>query len=72
MLGSNNARLFPLLVHRMSLMVGYAAPLLSSKLTNVHEYGFFQSTMAQGSSSQIPPATKSPTCLFLAGAGNVQ
>ena len=53
-------------------MVGYAAPLLSSKLTNVHEYGFFQSTMAQGNSSRIPPATKSPTCLFLAGAGNVQ
>ena len=53
-------------------MIGYAAPLLSSKLTNVHEYGFFQPTTVLGNSSQIPPATKSPTCLFLAGVGNVQ
>ena len=52
-------------------MVRYAAPLLSSKLTNVHEYGFFQSTTAQGNSSRIPPATKSPTCLFQVGASNV-
>ena len=53
-------------------MVGYAAPPLSSKLTNVQEYGFFQSPTVLGNSSQIPPATKSPTCLFLAGAGDVQ
>ena len=53
-------------------MVGYAAPLLSSKLTNVHEYGFFQSPTVLGNSSRIPPATKSPTCLFLASAGDVQ
>ena len=52
-------------------MIGYAAPRLSSKLTNVHEYGFFQSTTVLGNSSRIPPATKCPTCLFLAGAGNV-
>ena len=53
-------------------MVGYAAPLLSSKLTNVHEYGFFQSRTVLENSSRILPATKSPTCLFLAGAGDVQ
>ena len=53
-------------------MVGYSAPLLSSKLTNVHEYGFFQSPTVLENSSQIPPATESPTCLFLAGAGDVQ
>ena len=52
-------------------MVRYAAPLLSSKLANVHEYGFFQLTTAQGNSFRILSATKSPTCLFLAGAGNV-
>ena len=52
-------------------MVRYAAPLLSSKPANVHEYGFLQSTTAQGNSSRILSATKSPTCLFLAGAGNV-
>ena len=53
-------------------MVGYAAPLLSSKLTNVHKCGFFQSPTVLGNNSRIPPATKSPTCLLLAGAGNVQ
>ena len=53
-------------------MVGYAAPPLSSKLTNVHEYGFFQSPTVLGNSSRIPSATKSPTCLFLAGAGDIQ
>ena len=52
-------------------MVRYAAPLLSNKPTNVHDYGLFQPTTAQGNSSQILSATKSPTCLFLAGAGNV-
>ena len=52
-------------------MVRYAAALLSSKLANVHEYGFFQSTTVQGNSSRILLATKSPTCLFLAGAGNI-
>ena len=53
-------------------MVEYAALLLSSKLTSVHEYGFLQATTVLGNSSRIPSATKSPTCLFLAGAGNVQ
>ena len=52
-------------------MVRYAAPLLSSKPANVYEYGLFQSTTAQGNSSRILSATKSLTCLFLAGAGNV-
>ena len=51
-------------------MVGYTAPPLSSKLTNVHEYGFFQSPTVLGNSSRILPATKSPTCLFLASAGD--
>ena len=53
-------------------MVRYAAPLLSGKLTNIHEYGFFQSSTVLGNSSRFPSATKSPTCLFLAGTGNVQ
>ena len=53
-------------------MVGYAAPLLSSNLANVHEYDFFQSPTVLGNSSRILPATKGPTCLLLAGAGNVQ
>ena len=53
-------------------MVGYAAPLLSSKWTSTHEYGFFQSPTVLENSPRIPPATKSPTCLFLAGAGDVQ
>ena len=53
-------------------MVEYAAPLLSSKWTSVHEYGFFHSLTIVRNSSQIPSATKSPTCLFLAGAGDVQ
>ena len=53
-------------------MVEYAALLLSSKLICVHEYGFFQLPTVLGNSSRISSATKSPTCLFLAGAGNVQ
>ena len=52
-------------------MVRYAALLLSSKPANVYEYGLFQSTTEQGNSSRILSATKSPTCLFLAGADNV-
>ena len=52
-------------------MVRYATPLLSSKPANVHKYGFLQLTTAPGNSSQILSATKSPTCLFLVGAGNV-
>ena len=48
-------------------MVRYAAPLLSNKPTNVYEYGLFQPTTAQGNSSRILSATKSPTCLFLVG-----
>ena len=53
-------------------MVKYAAPLLSSKRISAHEYGFFQSPTVLGNSSRTPPATKSPTCLFLAGAGDIQ
>ena len=53
-------------------MVEYAAPLLSSKRTSAHEYGFFHSLTIVRNSSRIPSATKSPTCLFLAGAGDVQ
>ena len=49
-------------------MVGYAAPLLSSKLTNVHEYGFFQSPTVLGNSSQISSANKSSPYLFLVEA----
>ena len=64
---SNNAGFCPLMVHRMSLMVGYAAPLLSSKLTNVHEYGFFQSPTVLGNSSRIPSVTKSAPYVFLVG-----
>ena len=52
-------------------MVRYAAPQLPVKLSNVHAYGFFQLTAAQGNSSRTLSATKSPTCLFLAGASNV-
>ena len=52
-------------------MVRYAAPQLPDKLSNIHEYGFFQLTTAQGNSSRTLSATKSPTCLFLAGASNV-
>ena len=52
-------------------MVRYTAPLLSSKPANVYKYGLFQPTTAQGNSSRILSATKSPTCLFLAGAGSV-
>ena len=50
-------------------MVRYAAPLLSNKPANVYEYGLFQPTTAQGNSSQILSAAKSPTYLFLVGAG---
>ena len=46
-------------------MVRYAAPLLSNKPANVYEYGLFQPTTAQGNSSRILSATKSPTCLCL-------
>ena len=51
-------------------MVGYAAPLLSSKLTNVHEYGFFQSPTVLGNSSRIPSVTKSSPYEFLVGGIN--
>ena len=53
-------------------MVGYAAPPLTNKLTNIHEYDLFQSITVLGSSSRVPPATESLTCLFLADTGNVQ
>ena len=69
---SNNAGFCPLMVHRMSLMVGYAAPPLPNSPTNVYECSLPNPTTVLGNSSQVPPATRSPTCLFLAGAGNVQ
>ena len=50
-------------------MVRYAAPLLSNKPASVYEYDLSQPTTAQGNSSQILSATKSPTYLFLVGAG---
>ena len=67
MLGSNNGRLFPLLVHKTSLMVRYAAPPLPNKPTNVYEYGLSHPTTVPGNSSQILSATKSSTYLFLVG-----
>ena len=67
MLGGNNTRLFPLLVHWMSLVVRYAAPLLPNKPTNVYEYGLSHPTTVPGNSSRIPSATKSSTYLFLVG-----
>ena len=48
-------------------MVRYAAPLLLNKPANIYEYGLFQPTTAQGNISRILSATKSPTCLCLAG-----
>ena len=65
MLGSNNARLFPLLVHQTGLMVRYAAPLLPDKSTNISEYGLPHPTTVPGNSSRIPSVTKSSTYLFL-------
>ena len=50
-------------------MVRYVAPLLSNKLARVYEYGLSQPTTAHGNSSRILSATKSPTYLFLVGAG---
>ena len=50
-------------------MARYAAPPPSNKLASVYEYGLSQPTTAQGNSSRILSATKSPTYLFLAGAG---
>ena len=50
-------------------MFRYAAPLLSNKPANVHEYSLSQPTTAQGNSSRILSATKSPTYLFLVDAG---
>ena len=67
MLDGNNARLFPLLVHRTSLIVRYAAPLLPNKPTNVYKYGLSHPTTVPGNSFQIPSATKSSTYLFLVG-----
>ena len=75
MLGGNNARLFPLLVHRTSLLVRYAAPLPPNKSTNIYEYGLSHPTTIPGNSSRIPSATKSSTYLFLVGVNclvNVQ
>ena len=50
-------------------MARYAAPPPSNKPVSVYEYGLFQPTTAQGNSSRILSATKSPTYLFLVGAG---
>ena len=50
-------------------MVRYAAPLLLDKPASVYEYDLSQPTTAQGNSSRILSATKSPTYLFLVGAG---
>ena len=50
-------------------MVRYAVPLLSNKPASVYEYDLSQPTTAQGNSSRILSATKSPTYLFLVGAG---
>ena len=50
-------------------MARYAAPPPSTKLASVYGYGLSQPTTAQGNSSRILSAIKSPTYLFLAGAG---
>ena len=68
MLDGNDTRFFPLLVHRTSLMVRYAAPLLSNKPANVYEYGLSQPTTVPGNSSRILSVTRSSTYLFLVGA----
>ena len=47
------------------LMARYAAPPPSNKLASIYEYSLSQPTTAQGNSSRILPATKSPTYLFL-------
>ena len=67
MLGDNNARFFPLLVHKTSLMVRYAALPPSNNPTNVYEYGLPHPTTVLGNCSQIPSATKSSPYLFLVG-----
>ena len=72
MLGGNNARFFPLMVHRASPMVRYTALPPPNNPTNAYECGLPYPTTVLGNSSRIPSVTKSPTCLFLAGAGNVQ
>ena len=48
-------------------MVRYAAPLLSNEPTNVYQYGLSHPTAVPGNSSQILPAAKSSTHLFLVG-----
>ena len=60
-------RFFPLLALRSSLMVRYAAPLLSCESTNVYEYGLSHPTAVPGNSSRILSATRSSTHLFLVG-----
>ena len=67
MLGGNNARFFPLMVHRASPMVRYAALPLPNNPTNVYECGLPYPTTVLGNSSRIPSATKSSPYLFLVG-----
>ena len=70
MLGSNNARFFPLMVHRMSPVVRYAALPLPNNPTNVYECGLPYPTTVLGNSSRIPSASKSSPYLFLVGGVN--
>ena len=49
-------------------MVRYTAPLLSNKLASIYQYDLSQPTTAQGNSSRVLSATKSPTYLSLVGA----
>ena len=67
MLGSNNARFFPLMVHRTSPVVRYAALPLPNNPTNVYECGLPYPTTVLENSSRIPSATKSSPYLFLVG-----
>ena len=67
MLGGNDARFFPLMVHRASSMVRYAALPPLNNPTNVYECGLPYPTTVLGNSSQIPSATKSSPYLFLVG-----
>ena len=70
MLGSNNARFFPIMFHRTSPVVRYAAPPLPNNPTNVYECGLPYPTTVLGNSSRIPSAAKSLPYLFLVGGVN--
>ena len=67
MLGDNNARFFPLMVHRASPMVRYAAPPPPNNLINVYQCGLPYPTTVLGNSSRGPSASKSSPYLFLVG-----